>query len=258
MNQPLPVLGDLRLPEVPSHSGQPAKPIDALMAHLGDAGFCFMPGAELRAHLASQRADWDADWQRFAASWADLALDRYMADGGRYRRRRYATLSASPQGRILIEPHQPHYQSLDYNRLNGGVARYLEPILDGVIAGSTMKAVICLRGLPFTIASGVRAITTKRSARVPLVHQSFSPLITQEPSACFTASVTMLAGSEPAPGSVRANAESSPFAMRGSHFFFCVSVPKSFSGWGTPMDWCAESVAAVEPQYFATAPRIRT
>lgn len=144
MNQPLPVLGDLRLPEIPSHSGQPAKPIDALMAHLGDAGFCFMPGAELRAHLASQRADWDADWQRFAASWADLALDRYMADGGRYRRRRYATLSASPQGRILIEPHQPHYQSLDYNRLNGGVARYFEPILDGVIAGSTMQAVITI------------------------------------------------------------------------------------------------------------------
>ena len=41
---------------------------------------------------------------------------------------------------------------------------------------STMNAVICFFGFPFTIASGVRAITTISSARVPLVHQSFSPL----------------------------------------------------------------------------------
>ena len=41
---------------------------------------------------------------------------------------------------------------------------------------STMNAVICLRLLPFTTASGVRAITRNSSARVPFVHQSFSPL----------------------------------------------------------------------------------
>ena len=45
-------------------------------------------------------------------------------------------------------------------------------------AASTMKAVICFWVLPFgRVRSGVRAITTKRSARVPLVHHSFSPLI---------------------------------------------------------------------------------
>ena len=43
-------------------------------------------------------------------------------------------------------------------------------------AFSTMNAVICLRGLPLTIASGDFAITTNSSARVPFVHQSFSPL----------------------------------------------------------------------------------
>ena len=49
--------------------------------------------------------------------------------------------------------------------------------MPGVLA-STMKAVICFfRSLPSTIRSGVRAITTNRSARVPLVHQSFSPEI---------------------------------------------------------------------------------
>jgi hypothetical protein len=144
MNQPLSIPLECALPEVPARPDEPVEPVDALMARLDGSGFCFMPGAELRAHLAARHAGWDADWQRFAASWADLELDRYMADGGRYRRRRYATLSASPQGRILIEPHQPHYQSLDYNRLNGGVARYFEPILDGVIAGPTMQTVIGL------------------------------------------------------------------------------------------------------------------
>jgi len=142
MNRPFVPPADRLQPEVPSRPGAPLKPLDKLMAHLDDVGFCFMPGADLRANLALRDPEWDADWQRFAGSWGDLELDRYMADGGRYRRRRYATLSASPKGRILIEPHQPHYQSLDYNRLNGGVARYFEPIHDAVIAGHTMQAVI--------------------------------------------------------------------------------------------------------------------
>ncbi len=141
MNRPFTPPADL-LPEVPACPGEAQKPLSKLMAQLDSEGFCFMTGGELRANLAARAPQWDTDWQRFAASWGDLELDRYMADGGRYRRRRYATLSASPAGQILIEPHQPHYQSLDYNRLNGGVARYFEPILDGVIAGSTMQGVI--------------------------------------------------------------------------------------------------------------------
>jgi len=141
MNRPFTPPHEL-LPEVPTYPGEAQKPLSKLMAHLDSAGFCFMTGSELRANLAARAPQWDADWQRFAASWGDLELDRYMADGGRYRRRRYATLSASPKGQVLIEPHQPHYQSLDYNRLNGGVARYFEPILDGIVAGPTMQAVV--------------------------------------------------------------------------------------------------------------------
>jgi len=113
-----------------------------LVKQLHDAGFCFMPGAALRTALSQLHPDWDADWPTFAASWDQLVLDRYMADGGRYRRRRYATLSANAEGVVTVEPHQPHYQSLDYNRLNGGVARYFEPILDAVLHGSVLTGVI--------------------------------------------------------------------------------------------------------------------
>jgi hypothetical protein len=130
------------MPELPAQSGGARKPLNTLTQHLEETGFCFMSGAEMRANLADRDPAWDTDWQAFASSWGDLALDRYMADGGRYRRRRYATLSATPPGSITIEPHQPHYQSLDYNRLNGGVARYFEPIVDAVLAGPTLQAVI--------------------------------------------------------------------------------------------------------------------
>jgi len=88
-------------------------------------------------------------------------------------------------------------------------------------AVSTMNAVICRFSFPFTTLDGVRAITTRSSALVPLVHHSFSPLSTHAwPSDVGTAVVSIAAGSEPTPGSVSANAEIAPFARRGRYFFF--------------------------------------
>jgi len=111
-----------------------------------------------------------------------------------------------------------------------------------------MNAVICRRSRPSTTFDGVRAMTTSSSATVPFVHQSFSPFrMNAWPSSVGTALVSMAAGSEPTFASVRAKAEIAPFARRGKYRFFCSSVPKSFSGWGTPMDWWADSRAVTEP-----------
>ena len=114
---------------------------------------------------------------------------------------------------------------------------------------STMNAVICLRFLPVaSITSGVRAITTYRSARVPFVHHSFWPLRMKcFPSSVGVADVDMFAGSEPASTSVSANAEIAPRARRGKYLRFCSSVPNSFSGCGTPIDWLADNNATREP-----------
>src|SRR3954466_10948970 len=101
----------------------------ALDDALDRQGFASVPGAELRARLEQVGAL--SDWPAFAASWSDLALDRYMADGGRYRRRRHATFLASEVGVVRV-PHQPHFQSRDYNPLNGGTERWFEPIRDDV------------------------------------------------------------------------------------------------------------------------------
>jgi hypothetical protein len=50
-------------------------------------GFAYRSGKDMRFLLRMRGLD---AWPAFAASWDDLGLDLYMADGGRYRRRRFA------------------------------------------------------------------------------------------------------------------------------------------------------------------------
>lgn len=102
--------------------------LDEIRRQVAQAGFARASGAQMRRWLGPRAL---ADWDAYAASWNDLAVDEYMADGGRYRRRRYAALEAQP-GRIARLAHQPHFQSLDYNRLNGGVERWFAPVTPAV------------------------------------------------------------------------------------------------------------------------------
>src|ERR1700754_3178861 len=102
-------------------------PAGSLQSAIAADGFAFLSAAAMRPLLLASGAL--SDWDAFRASWNDLALDTYMADGGRYRRRRHAVYAAGDDGLVRM-PHQPHYQSLDYNTLNGGVARWFEPITD--------------------------------------------------------------------------------------------------------------------------------
>jgi hypothetical protein len=97
------------------------------------------------------------DWESFAASWNALELDTYMADGGRYRRRRHAVFSAQPGSGIERQPHQPHYQALEYNPVHGGVARWFEPISAEVAGGATLPTVLAFcRHLFEALAGGPR------------------------------------------------------------------------------------------------------
>src|SRR4051794_21154395 len=87
-----------------------------LDAAIARDGYALVLAAVMRPLLGS--ADALADWDRFAASWNDLPLDTHLPEGHRYRRRRYATLAARAGATTFtLAPHQPHYQSLDYNRL---------------------------------------------------------------------------------------------------------------------------------------------
>ena len=102
-------------------------------------GFVFVHAPEMRAILEAAGL---RDWAGFAASWSDLGVDAFMADGGRYRRRRFAAFAASARGPLVRKPHQPHYQSRDYNPLNGGVARWFAPITDAIAAHPAMQAIL--------------------------------------------------------------------------------------------------------------------
>jgi len=110
-----------------------------LREQVRDDGFAFVPGPQLQALLPVARADWND----FAASWGDLPLDTHLPDGHRYRRRRHATLSAfAGESVARLEPHQPHYQGIEYNKLVGGIERWFEPIDARILEGPTFRGVL--------------------------------------------------------------------------------------------------------------------
>jgi len=91
----------------------------------------------------------------FLDSWNRLEQDQYMADGGRYRKRRHATYAITGAGqRARRMPYQPHYQTVDYNPLNGGVARYFAPILDDLQQSVTLAALLEFGNQVFSQISG--------------------------------------------------------------------------------------------------------
>ena len=109
----------------------------SLVTRLATEGFAFVDGDDMRALVGGTPSDWDA----FAASWNDLDIDPYMADGGRYRRRRHA-LFAAAHGAIARKPHAPHYQTLHYNPLHGGIDRWFEPITDAIGASTSLQTIL--------------------------------------------------------------------------------------------------------------------
>jgi len=123
-------------------------------------GFVFAPGESMGNCLAQTGAL--DDWAAFADSWNDLAVDAYLADYGRYRRRRHAVFTASNgnaagAGAIVRAEHQPHYQSLKYNPLQGDIERWFEPIQPCVSAGSSLQTILRLCGRVFgSLAPQVR------------------------------------------------------------------------------------------------------
>lgn len=109
---------------------------DGVHADLTGQGFVRIAGADMLARLA---ADENA-WQSFARSWDDLGPDLYMADGGRYRRRRHATFLCEG-GRFTPKAHQPHFQSRDYNPLNGDVQRWFDPVKPETVDNAALQAI---------------------------------------------------------------------------------------------------------------------
>ncbi|MFC5577021.1 2OG-Fe dioxygenase family protein [Lysobacter niabensis] len=111
-----------------------------LLDSLRRNGFKFV-AADAMHGLLKQAGDL-ADWPAFAASWNALEPDAYLAQVGRHRRRRYAVYSADRTGPIARQPHQPHYQSSNYNVLQGDIERWFEPITPAVGASASLQTIL--------------------------------------------------------------------------------------------------------------------
>jgi hypothetical protein len=131
----------------PSFTGLRAVSAEYSPAQLAREGHAFVSGGALRVALLRFGAL--ADWDAFAASWDGMPLDAYMADGGRYRRRRHAVYAVRADGSIERQPHQPHFQSRDYNALNGGVERWFDRIEDATGASDSLRTILRFCGAVF-------------------------------------------------------------------------------------------------------------
>ncbi|AWV08729.1 2OG-Fe dioxygenase family protein [Marilutibacter maris] len=107
-------------------------------------GFDFVDAATMRAWLETT-GPLD-DWEDFAGSWNRLATDSYLARLGKHRRRRHAVFSLdgvdTPVPAIRRQPHQPHYQTLDYNPLQGDIERWFEPVEDAVATSRSLGTIL--------------------------------------------------------------------------------------------------------------------
>jgi hypothetical protein len=129
--------------------------LDELVDILGKKDFIYLKSTqaiELLSNMAGARIGND---QLFLDSWNTLEEDQYMADGGRYRKRRHATfVTNSVDEAPMLMPYQPHYQTLDYNSLNGGVARYFAPILVDLINSRSLATLLKFGARLFSQISG--------------------------------------------------------------------------------------------------------
>lgn len=111
-------------------------------------GYARFSGPEMLERLNASPTDW-AD---FANSWNDLGPDLFMADGGRYRRRRHATFGWA-DGHFIRKPHQPHFQSRDYNSLNGDVQRWFDPVEQAVVDNGVMQSILAFCADSFALST---------------------------------------------------------------------------------------------------------
>ncbi|PWC29178.1 2OG-Fe dioxygenase family protein [Teichococcus aestuarii] len=113
-------------------------------AAIGAAGYVALPAEAARALFDPEDTALSGPaWAEFARSWEALEPDAHMADGGRYRLRRHAVFRLRAGDPALARaPHQPHYQGLEFNTLNGGVQRWFAPVTEAAAASPALAALL--------------------------------------------------------------------------------------------------------------------
>ena len=145
-----------------THINPPFMNLNDFPCHLHDKGY----GVLLPQQLFDLSQIKHADLQAFEASWHDLALDGYLKDGGRYRKRRHSCFVVE-QTQVTQVPHRAHWQPLVYNALHGGMERLFEPMDDAVTQSATWaKLLIALANLCHSAAQPQRWFVEAHQFRI--------------------------------------------------------------------------------------------
>lgn len=83
-----------------------------------------------------------ADLLAWRTRWNDLPSDSYLRDGGRYRQRRHSCFVVDGDALTQV-PHRPHWQSVEYNALHGGIERHFEAMPSAWTAEPAWQRLLC-------------------------------------------------------------------------------------------------------------------
>jgi hypothetical protein len=96
-----------------------------LSSALAQQGFALLPAADVATLSGISSFALEA----LRPSWHQLAIDTYLKDGGKYRKRRHASYVIDGSNSALTQvQHRAHWQPVEYNALHGGMQRWFEPI----------------------------------------------------------------------------------------------------------------------------------
>jgi hypothetical protein len=112
-------------------------------------GYALFSPAEVAAMAGCTLQELDA----LAPSWDALALDAYLKDGGKYRKRRHSCFIQDGAS-LALAPHRAHWQPLEYNALHGGMHRMFEPLAPETIAHPAWNRLVTAIGQACSAASG--------------------------------------------------------------------------------------------------------
>ena len=90
---------------------------------LRERGFAVLDAAGLAQLVDTVPSRLD-DWRAF---WDDLPPDRYLRDGGHYRRRRHSCFVVQGD-KVARVAQRAHWQPVEYNALHGGIERWFDPM----------------------------------------------------------------------------------------------------------------------------------
>lgn len=117
-------------------------------------GFAILSTDDVSALLSMEHTDASARGA-LLESWNDLPTDEYLADGGKYRFRRHASLrlnyNVTPGW--ADEPYRPHWQPKAYNKLHGGVFRTFAEVKAFTTSNPLYRAVVTQFGEVFREAT---------------------------------------------------------------------------------------------------------